>query len=806
MRSAFQGAQRLSVLVGLILAGPSQVRPTHAQSGQQGPDASTEPASEPPEEPGAAESPPGESAAPGVSAGEPGPVGPAPASLPADGEASAVAPTANAPVDVAVESEAPEDEAEARRARTRARVVKVSARSRTRARKARRSANAVAVVDLEEAKQESADLGEVLARNTAVTVQRTGGLGSRGAFALGGLGDERLRFFLDGVPLELMGFVAGLQNVPVNLVDQIEVYQGVVPSRLGADALGGAVELVSSNNVARNHLGFAYEQGSFGTHRTSVSGRLLHKPTRIFARGSAFYDVSDNNYEMDVLVSNALGRASEARLPRFHSGYSAAGGEIAVGVVAKPWAKRLIVTAFASEYKTELQHAASSVDYPFKGTPYGEATFDRSTHGANLRYEVGHGSVGWSMVAGYARLDTKLRDETNCVYNWWGICTESPVYTGEIDKNANATDQSTDTLFLRGELALQVHEDHELRFSIAPTYADRRGANRFRITGNDPLSHPRRLFSGVVGAELESDFFAGRLKNIAFVKGYGFGNRSRALLDNGDWDDMSRDYYRAGGGDSLRFAFLEDVYLKASVEHAARFPSAVELFGNGGLIQDNLALRPESSNNVNLGIHVESFETPVGAWRLAVEGFARWSHALIQLTMADDQQQIYQNVLDARAVGMDAALGWTVPDGDWLALEGRLMVQDLRNVSDSGEFAEQKGQRIPNLPYSTASGKAQLRFHEFVVASDQLVLSWNTRYTGKFSLSYESFAQNAEKPTVDAQVSHSVAVTYSVYGLENGSKLHVTFEGLNITDAKLQDFFGIQRPGRAFFSKLTLDL
>jgi vitamin B12 transporter len=70
----------------------------------------------------------------------------------------------------------------------------------------RQSAEAVTVIDLEQAQRQSADMGELLARSQGIGVQRGGGLGSTTRFSLNGLTDDQVRFFLDGLPLELVGY------------------------------------------------------------------------------------------------------------------------------------------------------------------------------------------------------------------------------------------------------------------------------------------------------------------------------------------------------------------------------------------------------------------------------------------------------------------------------------------------------------------------------------------------------------------------------------------------------------------------
>jgi outer membrane cobalamin receptor len=74
--------------------------------------------------------------------------------------------------------------------------------------------------------------------------------------------DEQIRFFLDGVPLDLTGFV-----------ERVEIYRGVVPSRFGVDALGGAVNLVTDDDYRHTRASASYQGGSFGTSRVTAAAR-----------------------------------------------------------------------------------------------------------------------------------------------------------------------------------------------------------------------------------------------------------------------------------------------------------------------------------------------------------------------------------------------------------------------------------------------------------------------------------------------------------------------------------------------------
>jgi outer membrane receptor protein involved in Fe transport len=68
------------------------------------------------------------------------------------------------------------------------------------------------------------------------------------------------------------GFPFGVANVPVNLLERVEIYRGVVPVGYASDALGGAVHFVSDQSFENRFAG-SYQLGSYGTRRATLFGR-----------------------------------------------------------------------------------------------------------------------------------------------------------------------------------------------------------------------------------------------------------------------------------------------------------------------------------------------------------------------------------------------------------------------------------------------------------------------------------------------------------------------------------------------------
>jgi vitamin B12 transporter len=676
--------------------------------------------------------------------------------------------------------------------------VDVTVRGHSQAERMRRSAEAVQVVELDEAKRRTADLGEVLARTQGVGVQRAGGLGSDTRFSLNGLTDDQIRFFVDEIPLDFAGYPFGIANIPINLIERVEIYRGVVPIRFGADALGGAVNVVTNQNLRGTHASASLQAGSFGTYRLNLSAQHLDKKSGWFNRVTGFLDRADNNYPMTVDVADARGRETTARVYRFHDGYRAQGANLESGIVDKSWARRLLLRGFVTQYDKEIQH---NLFMTFN--PYGDVTLSELSAGGTARYENTFGErFSVEAVVGYSYGIMEYVDVGKCVYDWFGQCIRERAQPGE--RNGRAEDQryGEHNAYGRVNLDYRLHPEHLLRLSLAPTYMgrtddERRQANR---EARDPLSADRDLVNIVSGLEYKADLLSHRLENVAFVKDYLQILRSEEPLSNaGAFVRRDNETHRFGIGDALRYAFAPWIYAKASYEWATRLPRPDEIFGNAFPIQANLGLKPEISHNINLGVTVDA-RAASGRWRGDANGFVRDADQLIVL-VGNDKTAMYQNVYSARSVGAELAAGWTSP-GDYIALDGNFTYVDFRNTSDTGPFASNKDERIPNRPYLFGNGSARLQVRQLAVPRDELALVWSSRYVHKFLRGWEGLG--TDKLSVSSQLLHSIALTYLVRS--DLTTLSFTSEVQNLTDQAAYDFFGVPRPGRAFYFKVTASL
>jgi outer membrane cobalamin receptor len=678
-------------------------------------------------------------------------------------------------------------------------AIEVEVRTISRAEKTRQSALAVNVLELREAHERTADLGEVLARETGVGVRRAGGLGSDAQLSLNGLTNDQIRFLLDGVPLELSGYKFGLANAPVSLFERLEIYRGVVPARFGVDALGGAINLLSDDSTRGTHGTVSYQTGAFGTHRLSLVAHDHRPGTGFFSKAEVFADSGRNDYLIDVETIDRDNRPQPARVHRFHDGYRATGGVVTVGFVRRSWAERLLLRVFAVDYDKDLQHDLLMT------APYGAITYGNFTSGASLRYDQ-HVTYALRLQAmgGYTFAGSRFTDTSTCIYDWYGRCFASRQVGGETSSQPHDQRFQSHAVFARTSLEYRPHEQHVLRVSAAPTFVTRTGQERELPSSatRDPLSAERKLLTAVGGLEHEWTLLAERLQNIAFVKGYLQQVQTEEVQPPAIFRGVNRVSTDWGVGDAVRYRLNDWFYMKASYERALRLPRVDEVFGDTVLVGQNLRLSPERSHNGNLSVMLDASQTPLGALRAEVNGFLRKADRLIAL-LPQGRSYAYQNVARARALGLEASAGWTSPR-EYVAVDGNVTYQGFRNRSPDDMF---EGDRLPNRPYLFANGSARLQLRERLVAQDRTSLSWNTRYVHSFYRSWESAGLRSSKDEIPMQVVHALALTYEVRSSDATSRAATfSIEVQNLTDTKAFDYFGVQRPGRAVYCRATVDL
>jgi iron complex outermembrane receptor protein len=181
----------------------------------------------------------------------------------------------------------------------------------------------VAAVDLRERKERVDDLAAVLSQMVGVKVRQYGGLGDFATVSIRGSSASHVKVYLDGIPMnDAYTGVTNLADLPLGGVQRLEVYRGFAPPHLGSGAIGGAVNLVTTDRSRWSESGTLSDfevyasYGSFDTSRQLVSAWLQPWKSRLFLHASHtktmgnFPFVNDNGTPVNNLDDEVIDRAN----------------------------------------------------------------------------------------------------------------------------------------------------------------------------------------------------------------------------------------------------------------------------------------------------------------------------------------------------------------------------------------------------------------------------------------------------------------------------------------------------------------
>ncbi len=174
----------------------------------------------------------------------------------------------------------------------------VTVTAKSEARRLREQAMPISVISMSQLQGTVNSVADILTKTVGVTLRSSGGVGGVSRVSVRGLEGKRIGFFIDGTPMNDNSDFIDINDIPVDMIDYIEIYKGVVPAKFGGSAMGGAVNIVIKEYPDR-YADVSYSIESFNTHKTQlVAKRNLKEKGIIFGIGGG-YTYSDNNYVME---------------------------------------------------------------------------------------------------------------------------------------------------------------------------------------------------------------------------------------------------------------------------------------------------------------------------------------------------------------------------------------------------------------------------------------------------------------------------------------------------------------------------
>jgi outer membrane receptor protein involved in Fe transport len=672
-----------------------------------------------------------------------------------------------------------------------------------------KSALTPVTLDLKEKRSQAADLKQVLQAAPGLHIRQNGGAGSEFSLNINGLQGKAIRIFIDGSPLDAASASLVLQTMSVEDLDRVEIYKGVLPTELGADALGGGINFVT-RKLRSNSADGSYQIGSYGEHR--LQGHVRRElGSHAYFRVESGWGIANNDYPMRVLAVNPITRKQEEQeVIRFHDGFHFSQVEVRIGSDTLP-----VLGALEAGFKwrgseKEYQHGISAF------APYGEVEgkvgdlsprlqWQRNWLAGDLHADL-NGEYLWSRLS---RIDTSSRK-----YFWDGNFQPTPDRTGgEIDATYKSLAKlQNHTVTVRGSLRYAPDSLQAFILGMVGVDLERYGDDllgvRLLESGMDPLTLPSRYrrFYSTLGYQRQWD--QGRISSEIIGKHYAY-NLKGPGADYGYWngENIRRSDHYFGGAAAIKWLPLPDWFARLSYERSLRFPDQDELLGDLSFQLPNYYLVPERSHNVNLAMGWNNGRTKTGRLVFDVNVFARLQDSLIVQRTLGLIYSIYRNEGHARSTGVELGSAYSPWNGG--KIEINTTYQDIRKLSAQDRSEEYLiDSRLPNIPFFFGNFGFNQGFKSLFGSGDALELGYGFRYVQDFLLYSIPKSQDAEyfwqKPNVKTEYiipSQFVQYASMVYHVP-GKWLSLALEARNLFDEPIYDNFRVPKSGRTFHAKL----
>lgn len=666
----------------------------------------------------------------------------------------------------------------------------------------KRSAFNAVALDTKALQNSTQNLSEALAQAPGMKIRESGGVGSDMQLMMDGFTGKHIKIFIDGVPQEGVGSSFGLNNIPVNYAERIEVYKGVVPVGFGTDAIGGVINIITKKNRNKWFLDASYSYGSFNTHKSYVNFGQTFRSGLTYEI-NVFQNYSDNNYYVDTPVKDfttgAINKKKIEHVKRFHDTYHNEAVIGKIGFVDKKWADRLMFGFTYSHMYKDIQTGVRQ-EVVFGGKyRKGYSIMPSLDYRKSDFFVRGLDVV---LTANYNKNMTNNVDTSSYEYNWRGEMrplrmpgeqsyqntrSDNNNWNGTLTANYRIGKAHTFTFnhvinaFRRSNQSL-LNEDSEANAIPKET--------RKNISGLSYRLMPTEHWNLSVFGKYYNQFIAGPVATSSAQDDYIRTTNSVSAM---------------GYGAAGTYFILKSLQAKLSYEKAYRLPTNEEMFGDEDLETGDISLRPENSDNVNLNL---SYNETFGKHSVYVEGglIYRNTKDYIQRNISDlsggkyGATYVNHGRVETKGYNISVRYGFA----NWVSVGGNFTQMNVRDnvktvTSGTNQESLTYGARMPNLPYQFANSDVTFYWRNLWKKGNTLSVTYDNLYMHSFPLYSEAVGSESEF-VVPTQFSHNLTLSY---GIQNG-RYNISFECRNLTNEKLYDNFSLQKAGRAFYGKVRV--
>lgn len=639
----------------------------------------------------------------------------------------------------------------------------------------------VTVIDMSNMRGTVSNVQDILAKTVGVTLRTSGGVGSSSRISVRGLEGKRIGFFIDELPMSEQTDYLDINDIPIDMIDRIEIYKGVVPARFGGSSLGGAINIVI-REYPDKYADLSYGYESFNTHKAQgVFKRNLKARGLVFGIGGG-YTTSDNNYTFDSPYREGL------RITRNHDKYRKyiIGGSFKA---KKWWFDEVEFEPVVVKTYKEIQ----GIEYDIREA-HSESLMAGLANKLTKDNFLTEG-LNFDMFSGVVLTQMNFIDKATRRYEWDGSSYPTPSrYGGEVGYNFPSDSDDQKLSFInKTNLEYIINERHSFNFNSVFSIAKGTPKDELKtLSLGKQVNFDSRMHSWVSGVTYDLRSLDDIFLNSLTVRYYQYTMHTQMapLFVPGKYDvDLQKNNW--GVNNALRYRFLPSLMGKLSAGYEVRIPSENELLGDGISVVPSADLLPERNASANLGLLFDlTGKHPTNA-QIEMNFFYMYLQDMIRYTAGLIGAQ-YQNFGEMRTLGVEfEAKADVLPS---LYAYVNTTYQDLRDTRDYEPASTvpnpTKYKRMPNIPYLMANAGMEFHRENLFGGSGQ-----NTRLFADVAFVEEYFYDFELTQLQKRRIPRSTTIDIGFEHSFLNNKLFISGKLRNVTNEKTLSEFNRPLPG-----------
>ena len=657
------------------------------------------------------------------------------------------------------------------------------------ARRIREQAMPVSVISMSQLQGTVSDVQGILAKTVGVAIRSSGGVGSTSRLSVRGLEGKRIGFFIDETPLNDQSDFIDLNDIPIDMIERIEIYKGVVPAKFGGSSMGGAVNIVIREYPDR-YADVSYTLESFNVNKAqTIFKRNLRDAGLVFGIGGA-YTYADNDYTMESPYVKGL------KIKRNHDNFRklVVGGSIKA---RKWWFDEVEFEPVFIDTRKEIQGIETDI---------------RQAHTRSRLYVLSNKlekdnflleGLDFDMSTAIAHTQYEVVDTAKVWYDWEGnpYPTPSP-FGGELDtRYASESKNRKTTLVNKLNMEYLIGRNHSVSFNSVFTLADGNPSDPMKEKSiGKKVDFDSRMRSWVGGLTYDFRTTDDRFLNSLTTRIYWYSMKTsfQNIYVNTPAEDISLNKSSVGFSDAMRYRFTPSLMAKLSGGYDVRIPAENELLGDGYTITPSEKLLPERNLSANAGLlydltgrHPSNLQIELGGYYMYLKDMIRFTKGILGAQ--------YQNFGEMRTLGAELEIKADI--FPFLYGYGNVTYQDLRDVRKHEEGSSlpnaTKGKRMPNIPYFMANAGVEFHRENLFGGKGQ-----NTRLFADMAFVEEYLYDFEITENVKRRIPRSTTFDLGFEHSFMNQRLFISGKIRNLTNATVLSEFNRPLPGRSFGIKL----